>query len=72
MDLPLPSSAEALPLEAEHLPDGDLMFVGFDSQNTSHFFLHYPNLNLKVWGILLIGFRGRPRDLVCHHLCPER
>ncbi len=34
------------------------MFVGFDSQNTSHSFLHYPNWNLWVWEIPLIGFRG--------------
>ena len=27
---------------------GDLMFVGFDSQNTSHSFPHYPNWNLWV------------------------
>jgi hypothetical protein len=33
------------------------MFVGFDSKNTSHSLPHYPNWNLRVWGILLIGFR---------------
>jgi len=37
---------------------GDLMFVGFDSQNTSHSFLHYPNLNLWFCGISLTEFRG--------------
>ena len=37
---------------------GDLMFVGFDSQNTSYSFPHYPNWNLWVWGIHQIGFRG--------------
>jgi hypothetical protein len=36
---------------------GDLMFVGFDSQNTSHSFLHYPNWNLWVPGIPIIRFR---------------
>jgi hypothetical protein len=36
---------------------GDLMFVGFDSQNTSHSFPHYPNWNLGVREISLIGFR---------------
>ena len=35
------------------------MFVGFDSQNTSHSFPHYPNWNRWVWGISLFGFRGR-------------
>jgi hypothetical protein len=40
------------------LKTGDLMFVGFDSQNTSYSFPHYPNWNLWVWWILLIGFRG--------------
>ncbi len=39
------------------LKTGDLMFVGFDSQNTFHSFPHYPNGILWVWGILLIGFR---------------
>jgi len=28
------------------LKTGDSMFVGFDSQNTSHSFLHYSNGNL--------------------------
>jgi len=37
---------------------GDTMFVGFDSQNTSHSFPHYPNWNLWVPGIPIIGFRG--------------
>jgi hypothetical protein len=37
---------------------GDLMFVGFDSQNTFHSFLRYPNWNLWVPEILLIGFKG--------------
>jgi len=37
---------------------GDSMFVGFDSQNTSHSFPHYPNWDLWVSGIFLIGFRG--------------
>jgi len=36
---------------------GDLMFVGFDSQNTFHSFPHYPNWDLWVLGILLIRFR---------------
>jgi len=40
------------------LKTGDSMFVGFDSQNTSHSFPHYPNWNLWVWGISLFGFRG--------------
>jgi len=39
------------------LKTGDLMFVGFDSKNTSHSFLHYPNWNLWVPGIPIIGFR---------------
>jgi hypothetical protein len=30
------------------LKTGGLMFVGFDSQNTSHSFLHYSNGNLWV------------------------
>ena len=34
------------------------MFVGFDSQNTSHSFPHYPNWNLWVPWISLFGFRG--------------
>ena len=40
------------------LKTGDLMFVGFDSQNTSHSFPHYPNWNLWVCGIPIIGFFG--------------
>ena len=36
----------------------DLMFVGFDSQNTSHSFHHYSNENLRVTGVPIIGFRG--------------
>ena len=40
------------------LKTGDLMFVGFDSQNTSHSFLHYPNGNLWVPEIPIIRFRG--------------
>jgi len=40
------------------LKTGDSMFVGFDSQNTSDTFPHYPNWSLWVWEILLIGFRG--------------
>jgi len=35
-----------------------LAVVGFDSQNTSPSFLHYPDWNLWVWGIPGIGFRG--------------
>jgi len=38
------------------------MFIGFDSQNTSHSFLLYPNWNLWVWGISLIGFRDDSED----------
>ena len=30
------------------LKTGDPTFVGFDSQNTSHSFPHYPNWNLWV------------------------
>ena len=37
--------------------EGDSMFVGFDSQNTSHSFLHYTNWNLWVLGIPRIWFR---------------
>ena len=44
------------------LKTGNLMFVGFDSQNTSHSFPRYPNWNLWVWGISLIGFRGWLED----------
>jgi len=40
------------------------MFVGFDSQNTSHCFPHYPNWNLWVWGISLIGVQGIVRGSV--------
>ena len=40
----------------------DLMFVGFDSQNTSHSFPHYPDWNLWVWRISLIGLRGWSRE----------
>ena len=36
---------------------GDLMFVGFDSQNTFTIFPHCPNWNLWVPGIPIIGFR---------------
>ena len=39
------------------LKTGNSMFVGFDSQNTSYFFLHYPNWNLGVCGISPIGLR---------------
>ena len=39
------------------LKTGNLMFVGFDSQNTSHSFLHYPDWNLWVLAIHIIGFR---------------
>ncbi len=35
----------------------DLTCDGFGSQNTSHYFLHYPNWNLWVPEIPLIGFR---------------
>ena len=35
----------------------DMMFVGFDSQNTSHSFPHYPNWNLWVPEIPMFGFR---------------
>ena len=34
------------------------MFVGFDSQNTSHSFPHYPYWNLWFPGISLIGGTG--------------
>ena len=57
LKMPSPPVARVLPSPAKHSPDGDFMFVGFDSQNTSHSFPHYPNWNLWVWGILLIGFR---------------
>jgi len=40
------------------LKTGDSMFVGFDSQNTSHSFPHYPNWNLWGLGIPIIEFRG--------------
>ena len=36
----------------------DSMFVGFDSQNTSHSFLHYPNWNMWIPRISRIGLRG--------------
>mgnify|MGYP004381319379 CR=1 FL=1 len=36
---------------------GDLMFVGFDSQNTFHSFPHYPNWNPCVWRVPVIVFR---------------
>jgi hypothetical protein len=39
-----------------------LMFVGFDSQNTSHSFPHYPNWILWVPEIPIIGFRGWSED----------
>ena len=35
-------------IAAFSLKTGNLMFVGFDSQNTSHSFLHYLNWNLWV------------------------
>ena len=38
------------------LKTGDLMFVGFDSQNTFHSFPHYPNSILWVPGIPIIRF----------------
>jgi hypothetical protein len=47
-ELPLPSSAEGLPLEAEHSPDGGSMFVGFGSQNKFCSFPYYPNWNMWV------------------------
>ena len=58
------------------LKTGDSMFVGFDSQNTSHSFPHYPNWNLWFTGISLIGFRGgsenkswrQPCNL-CRYMC---
>ena len=40
------------------LKTGNLMFVGFYSQNTSYSFQHYSNGNLGVSGVSLIGFRG--------------
>ena len=39
------------------LKRGDSMFVGFDSQNTSHSFPHYPNWILWVLRIPIVGFR---------------
>ena len=46
---------------------GDSMFAGFDSQNTSHSFPHYPIWNLWIPGIPIIRsrddsekFRGSP------------
>jgi hypothetical protein len=45
------------------LKTGDSMFVGFDSQNTSHSLSHYPNWNLRVWGISLFGVRGWSENL---------
>jgi hypothetical protein len=41
------------------LKTGDLMFVGFDSQNTSPDFLYSTNWNRCVWLISLIRFRGK-------------
>jgi len=38
--------------------DPVLQWTRFDSQNTSHSFLHYPNWNPWVWRISMIGFRG--------------
>ena len=40
---------------------GDSMFVGFDSQNTSHSFPDYHNWNLGVPGNPIIEFRGGQR-----------
>ena len=57
MEMPSLSVAGVLPSPAKHSPDGDFMFVGFDSQNTSHSFPHYPNWNLWVPGIPIIGIR---------------
>ena len=53
------------------LKTGDLMFVGFDSQNTSTDFPHYPNWNLWVGGISLIGFRGDSENAVHAGSLPE-
>ena len=39
------------------LKNGDLMFVGFDSQNTSDSFLQYPDWTLWVPGIPIIKLR---------------
>jgi hypothetical protein len=36
LKMPSPPVARVLPSPAKHSPDGDSMFVGFDSQNTSH------------------------------------
>mgnify|MGYP000645644891 CR=1 FL=1 len=58
MEMLSPPVARVLPSPAKHSLDGDSMFVGFDSQNTSHSFLHYPNWNLWVSGIPIIRFRG--------------
>jgi hypothetical protein len=38
------------------------MFVGFDSKNTSHFFEHYPDWNLRV--VLL-------EKMLNHFLCQD-
>jgi hypothetical protein len=43
------------------LKTGNLMFVGFDSQNTSHSFPHYPNWNLGISGNPINEFRGGQR-----------
>ena len=48
---------------------GDLMFVGFDSQNTSHSFPHYPNWSLSVPGIPIIGFRDDSENYSWRQLC---
>ena len=45
------------------------MFVGFDSQNTSRSFPHYPNWNLWVSGISLIGFRDDSENQSWKQLC---
>jgi hypothetical protein len=42
---------------------GDLMFVGFDSQNISHSFPHYPNRNLWVPEIWFIGWSEDEGDI---------
>ena len=44
------------------LKTGGLMFVGFDSQNISHSFSHYPNRNLWVPEIPVIWFIGWSED----------
>ena len=54
---PPASGGKGVAITAEAFADGDLMFVGFDSQNTFHSFLHYPNWNLCVPGIPIIRFR---------------